>query len=373
MHEINWNDRLIGIKGGRGIGKTTLLLQYHKIRLQNEKALYVSLDDFYFTTHKLYEVAEDFYNLGGRYLLVDEVHRYPGWANEIKLLYDDLPDLKIIFTGSSILEISKARADLSRRAIIYTMAGLSFREYLWLTQNYFGKPLTLNQLITDHVELAEDIYLKVNVISEFSNYLKLGYYPFFIESPETYHTRLSEVLNQIIFADIQTLKGIPSEAIAKLRKLLYIISNSVPFKPNVAKLSELIQISRNSLVTYLNYLEEAQIINLLHTDSVGIGYLRKPEKIYMENTNLLYVLNEKEIEAGNYRETFFFNQLRKSHQVVFDGVADFLINGELRFEIGGKNKTVKQIAGLHNAYIAADNITTGFGNKIPLWLFGFLY
>ncbi len=373
MNEINWNDRLIGIKGGRGIGKTTLLLQHIKLHLQNEVVLYVSMDDFYFTSHTLYNLAEDFLVNGGQTLLVDEVHRYKNWAQEIKLIYDDFPNLKVIFTGSSILEITKGRADLSRRAIIYPITGLSFREYLIFTKKHEIKPLKINELITNHVELADEINNSIKVIPAFNQYLKSGYYPFFIESPDTYLVRLTEVLNQVIFTDIQTLKGIPVESLSKLRKLLYVVSNSVPFKPNVAKLSEIIQITRNTLVTYLNYLEEAQIVNLLHTESVGIGYLRKPEKIYMENSNLLFALNEKEPEVGNIRETFFFNQLRKENRVVFDGVGDFVINDELRFEIGGKNKTIKQIAGLQNAYVAADNITTGFGKKIPLWLFGFLY
>ncbi len=373
MKEINWSDRLIGIKGGRGIGKTTLLLQHIEMHLQNELILYVSLDDFYFTSHTLYDLAEDFIVNGGQTLLIDEVHRYKNWAQEIKLIYDDFPNLKIIFTGSSILEISKGRADLSRRAIIYSMTGLSFREYLVFTEKLEIASVKISDIIGHHVELADDINRSTQIIPAFCKYLTTGYYPFFIESPDTYLMRLTEVLNQVIFSDIQTLKGIPMESLSKLRKLLYVVSNSVPFKPNVAKLSEIIQITRNTLVTYLNYLEEAQIINLLHTESVGIGYLRKPEKIYMENSNLIYALNEKEPEVGNIRETFFFNQLRKENRVVFDGIADFLINDELRFEIGGKNKTTKQIKGLENAFIAADNISTGYGKKIPLWLFGFLY
>jgi hypothetical protein len=373
MNEINWHDRLIGIKGGRGVGKTTLLLQYAKLHLVQENSLYVSLDDFYFTTHSLYDLAEDFLNLGGSTLLIDEVHRYPGWASELKLIYDDMPGLKIIYSGSSILEIGKGMADLSRRAVVYTLTGLSFREYLVFTQQGVYNVFSLDDLILHHVNIAMEITNALQVIPLFSGYLRSGYYPFFKESPETYLSRLQEVLNHVVFSDLQSLKGIPMESLAKLRKLLYIISNSVPFKPNIAKLSEIIHISRNTLVTYLNYLEDAQIVNLLHTESVGIGYLRKPEKIYMENPNLLFALNEKDVEAGNYRETFFLNQMKKDHRVVFDDVADFLVNDEFRFEIGGKNKTARQIQNTEHSYIAADNTPVGFGRKIPLWLFGFLY
>ncbi|HPE56912.1 MAG TPA: AAA family ATPase [Bacteroidales bacterium] len=373
MNEIDWNDRMIGIKGARGVGKTTLLLQIIKTHLQNEKVLYITLEDLYFTENSLYTLAEDFVNHDGRYLVIDEVHRYPDWAKELKLIYDDFNSLRIIFTGSSILDIIQARADLSRRAVVYTMQGLSFREYLNFSKNLNLPKYDLTQILENHLTISDEIIAGINPIPVFAEYLKIGYYPYFIENESTYLYKLSEVVNQVLSTDLTVIKKILPDAIPRIRKLLYVISNSVPFKPNVSKLSEISDISRNTLITYLQYLEEANILNLLHSDSTGTGYLRKPEKIYLENTNLQYAISDKEPESGNLRETFFINQIKKSNHITFSQTGDFKVNEKYFFEIGGKNKTRKQIAGVESSFIAADNIQYGFENKIPLWLFGFLY
>lgn len=350
-----------------------MLLQYIKEYLPSESSpLYVSLDDLYFSSNRLYELAEEFIKYGGTHLFLDEVHRYFNWATEIKLIYDDFPELKLIFTGSSILDISNAKADLSRRAMVYTLPGLSFREYLNFTDNAFEK-IDLQDILLNHEQIAAKISYEQKILPQFNEYLESGYYPFFKEYKINYGDRLREVVNLILDYDLILVKKIPVEALIKLKKLVFILSNSVPFKPNISKLSEITGISRNTLVNYLNVLEEAAILNLLHTESTGIGYLRKPEKVYLENSNLIYALSQNKPETGTIRETFFLNQLRESHQVVFKNKGDFFVDDKFLFEVGGKSKTWKQIAGEPDSYIAADGVEVGFKNKIPLWLFGFLY
>ncbi|MCF8228322.1 MAG: AAA family ATPase [Bacteroidales bacterium] len=374
IHEIDWNDRLIGIKGARGVGKTTLVLQYIRKELFGKaKVLYVGLDDLYFADNRLYDLATDFASYGGTYLFLDEVHRYPDWSKEIKLIYDDIPELKVVFTGSSLLSIVNTKADLSRRSVFYQMQGLSFREYLAFNYGFNFKKIPLESVLSDHKEIAFEINSQFKVLPSFKNYLNKGYFPFFKENPANYLSRLSEIANMVLEVDIPAQRNIKREAIPKLKKLLYIISNSVPFKPNIQKLSEIAGITRNTIVTYINYLEEAAILNLLHTDAIGIGYLRKPEKIYLENTNLNFALSDSKPETGNLRESFFLNQLKKNHKLTYTKTGDFMVNEKYTFEIGGKNKTLKQIAGLGNAYLAQDDIEAGIENKVPLWLFGFLY
>lgn len=373
IDEIHWQDRLIGIKGARGVGKTTMLLQYIKEYLPSGSSpLYVSLDDLYFSSNQLYDLAEEFLKFGGTHLFLDEVHRYLSWAPEIKLIYDDFPELKVVFTGSSILDITNAKADLSRRAMIYTLPGLSFREYLNFTGNAYEK-IELLDILLNHEKIAANISYEQKILPRFNEYLEIGYYPFFKEYKINYADRLREVVNLILDYDLIMVKKIPVEALIKLKKLVYILCNSVPFKPNISKLSEITGISRNTLVNYLNVLEETAILNLLHTDATGIGYLRKPEKIYMENTNLIYALSQDKPETGTIRESFFLNQLHAQHQVVFKNKGDFFVDNKYLFEVGGKNKSLKQIASEPDSYIAADGIEVGFKNKIPLWLFGFMY
>lgn len=372
---INWNARLIGIKGARGIGKTTLLLQYIKLNLSDviEQTLYVSLDSFWFNNNRLYDLAQSFTKRGGKYLFLDEVHKYPQWAQEIKNIYDDFPELKVVFTGSSLLEILNARADLSRRAVMYNMQGFSFREYLAIETGITLPQLTLKEILENHVKEATKINEQLKPFQHFENYLKQGYYPFYQEQPELYQMRLEEVINMILEIELPLLRGVDLSYIHKVKQLLLIIAESVPFVPNVSKLSEKIGINRTTLLSYLHYLQEVNLTINLFKDANGISLLQKPSKIYLENTNLIFTLSPNNANTGNIRETFFANQVAHEHQITYTEQGDFLVNNTHVFEIGGKNKTTKQIINLPSAFVVADDIEYGFQNKIPLWLFGFLY
>lgn len=375
IREIDWNARLIGIKGARGIGKTTLLLQYIKLYLSEFKAetLYVSLDSIWFNTHTLVDLASDFEKKGGKYLFLDEVHRYEGWAQELKNIYDDYPHLKIVFTGSSLLEILNARADLSRRAVVYTMQGFSFREYLSVETGVVFERLTLDQILANHVNEAGKIIQKIKPLQHFDLYLKHGYYPFYREQPGLYEIRLGEVINMMLEIELPLLRAVELSYIKKVKQLLVIIAESVPFIPNVSKLSEKIGINRATLLAYLYYLDEIGLTRNLFKEAQGISRLQKPSKIYLENTNLIYAFARENANAGNIRETFFANQLGFQHEINYTEHGDFLVNDTYNFEIGGKHKSAKQLKSAKEGYIIADGIEFGHNNKIPLWLFGFIY
>lgn len=375
MDEINWDARLIGIKGARGIGKTTLLLQYIKLNLSGflEQTLYVSLDTLWFTNHTLIDLASDFVKRGGRYLFLDEVHKYAGWSQELKNIYDDFPGLKVVFTGSSLLEILNARADLSRRAVIYNMQGFSFREYLSMETGIAFNILSLQQIVENHLDEATIINNKIKPFQYFDSYLKQGYYPFYKEQPELYQMRLGEVINMILEIELPLLRGVELSYIGKIKTLLVIIAESVPFVPNVSKLSEKIGINRATLLTYLHYLDEIGLTRNLFKEANGISRLQKPSKIYLENTNLIFTLSRRNANPGNLRETFFANQLAYHHQLSYTEQGDFRVDNNYIFEIGGKSKTNRQIKEVSGAFVAADEIEYGFKNKIPLWLFGFMY
>lgn len=376
MEEIEWNARLIGVKGARGVGKTTLMLQYIKKYFRHDDTvLYVSLDDIWFSDHRLTELTDDFVKKGGRYLFLDEVHKYPDWSIEIKNIYDDYPDLHIVFTASSMLEILDARADLSRRAVIYEMQGLSFREYLNFTQNNELKSYSLDDILHNHYAITEEVLQQLKPLKFFNDYLGKGYYPFFKETPSLYYHRIEEVINMIIEIELPLLRGVDISYAQKLKRLLLIISESAPFVPNVTKLSERIGINRNTLVSYLHFLREADLTRNLYKDAKGITRMQKPDKIFMENTNISYALNPTDPDKGNIRETFFLNQLHYHHEVSYPEQGDFIIDGQYLFEIGGKSKNMKQLSGWQkeNAFAAIDDIEYGTGQRIPLWLFGFLY
>ena len=286
---------------------------------------------------------------------------------------DDFPEVSVVFTGSSLLEILNARADLSRRAVMYSMQGLSFREFLNLEHGFQFSPFNLNEIIENHGKIATEIVGKIQPIKYFSTYLKTGYYPFFRDNPNTYDQRLEEIVNFILEIELPTLRQVDPSYIIKLKQLLMVISSSVPFKPNVTKLAERIGINRNTLITYFHYLEESGLTQQLFKDAKGITRLQKPDKIYLDNTNLLYTIAPQNVQIGHVRETFFANQLAYKHLVEYTDVGDFRIDQTLTFEIGGKHKTKEQVKDLQNAFIAADDIEIGFQEKIPLWLFGFLY
>lgn len=375
IHKVNWEARLVGIKGARGIGKTTLLLQYIKLRLANrlEKTLYVSLDSIWFNTNSLIDLVDNFSKKGGEYLFLDEVHKYPGWSQVLKNIYDDYPNIKVVFTGSSLLEILNARSDLSRRAVVYEMQGFSFREYLRMETGIDFDILSLEQILKNHVNEAKKIQQQIKPFQYFEKYLQQGYYPFYREQPELYEIRLGEVINMMLEIELPLLRGVELAYIAKIKQLLVIIAESVPFVPNVSKLSEKININRATLLSYLHYLSEIGLTHNLFKESFGISRLQKPAKIYLENTNLIYLLSQQNANIGNSRETFFINQLAYNHKVTFTEQTDFKVDDTYFFEIGGKNKKSKQIVTLENSYIVADDIEYGFQHKIPLWLFGFMY
>lgn len=374
MNEIDWNARLIGLKGARGVGKTTLLLQrcklYHKL---DGSSLYVSVDNIWFSEHKLYDFASDFAKKGGRYLFLDEVHKYPNWSQELKNIYDDFPELNIVFTGSSLLEIINAKADLSRRAVVYEMQGFSFREYLNMTLKLNLQSYSLYEILENHIMIAQNVLKEVKVLKYFEHYLKYGYYPYYNELPDLYYSRVNEVVNLIIETEIPLLRSVDIAYTRKIKQLLLIISESAPFVPNVSKLSERIGITRNALLSYLNALNESRLIISAHKSSGGISVLQKPDKIYLENPNLMYALSDSNVNMGNVRETFFANQLQYKYKINVSERSDFYVDNQYTFEIGGKDKGKKQINAISDSYVVSDDIEYGFNEKIPLWLFGFLY
>ena len=375
MQEVNWNARLIGIKGARGVGKTTLILQYLKINFTDNRALtlYVSLDSFAFRGKTLLGLADEFVRNGGKHLFLDEVHKYPNWAQELKNIYDDYSELQIVFTGSSLLEILNSRADLSRRVVIYHMQGLSFREFIMLETGIYFTPLTLESILKDHLHLAGLINAKIKVFPHFEKYLKQGYYPFYREELDLYEQRVEEVINMMLEIELPLLRGMDIGLVPKIKQLLVIISESVPFVPNIVNLSQKIEIHRTTLMSYLFYLQELGLTYHLLKEARGSVRLQKPAKIYLENTNLMYVLSSFSANRGNVRETFFANQVGYKHKISFHEKTDFLVDNTYAFEIGGKDKSKKQITGIENAYIVSDEIEYGYQNKIPIWLFGFLY
>ncbi len=372
-YNIDLSNRLIAIKGARGVGKTTLLLQLAKNELPKESTLYVSLDHVFFYENKIYDLAKQFEKYGGKYLLLDEVHKYPNWSREVKLIYDNLPNLKIILTSSSVLELYKSESDLSRRMVSYLLNELSFREFLILETKHVFSAYTLHQIIKSHPELASIIMQKIKPLPLFQKYLSLGAYPYFFENEKSYYQKLINTINLTLEVDILAVENLRYETTLKLKKLLKAIASSSPFTPNITKLSQHTGLSRNSLVEAIRMLNRVGLIHELYKDTKGIGLLTKPEKIFLNNTNLMYAIAKDNTQIGNLRETFFVNQLTCLHEVNLAEKADFIVDRKYTFEVGGKRKTKKQISGLKNAYIAKDDIEVGFDNYIPVWLFGFLY
>lgn len=363
---IDWNDRMTAIIGARGIGKTTLLLQHIKLDLPVKETLYVSADDFYFAEHRLLDFAEEFHKMGGKYLFVDEIHKYAGWSKEMKLIYDYLPNLHITFTGSSILDIFKGTDDLSRRVLLYRMHGMSFREYLNMYYSLDLPAYSLEEVL--NLEIG-DLPIEFP-LAAFKEYLKRGYYPFAKQG--NYEERLLQIVNTVLETDIPLFARLNASTAIKLKRLMAIVAQSVPFKPNYSKLAEIIGIDRQTLSDYIAYMEKAGLLNQLYDATGGVRGLGKVTKLYLENTSLAYVLGKDTPDTGNLRETFFFNQLAVTHEITASSQSDFQVDG-YTFEVGGRHKGNAQIQGLDKAYIVKDDIEYGFGNTIPLWHFGFLY
>jgi predicted AAA+ superfamily ATPase len=364
--QINWDSRLIGLVGPRGVGKTTLVLQHIKNNLDPKYTLYVTAEDFYFAKNRLLDVASDFVKFGGRHLIIDEIHKYPDWSTELKLIYDYHQDLQVVFTGSSVLDIKKGSSDLSRRAVLYSMQGLSFREYLQLFHQIVIPKFTLDEILTHKVASPQ----LVHPLPLFSDYLKRGYYPFALE--HDFDLKLMQVVNQTLESDIPVYATMNVSTGRKLKQLMAIVAESVPFKPNMSKISELLAISRNNIADYLLYMEEAGMVSQLRSETKGIRGLGKVDKVYLDNTNLVFGLAHENPNKGNIRETFFMNQLRVNYPIVSSKIVDFTIDA-FDFEIGGKSKSNKQIKTVANGFVVKDDIESGFLNTIPLWHFGLLY
>jgi len=372
--EIDWSNRLIGISGSRGVGKTTLMLQHIKQHFPMSKdVLYASLDDVYFTQTPLVSFAGEFFKQGGTHLFLDEVHKYPNWSQEIKNIYDNLAGLQVVFSGSSALDIHKGAYDLSRRAMVYSLPGLSFREFLTFKHNTPFQPVLLESLLQGNIQDVLPILDTIRPIKYFPEYLKSGYYPYAAEDEPGFLSRLSNTINLTVEVDIPAVHHIDFYSIQKIRKLLSIIADIVPYKPNIEKLARQIGTTRDSLLKYLFYLEKSEIVNWLTRDTFGINYLNKPDKLYLQNSNLMFALSRQKPNTGSIRETFFLNQLKVKHKANYTEKGDFLIDDKYYFEIGGAGKSSRQIQEISDSYLVVDHIEYPYKNRIPLWLFGFLY
>ena len=375
FEEIKWENRLIGIKGGRGTGKTTLLRQHVRESFGGvgEKVLYVSLDDLWFSRNSLIDLANWHRKRGGTHMFIDEVHYLKPWQTYIKNLTDFFPDLSVGYTGSSMLKIDYGGADISRRQLVYDLNGLSFREYLAFEGIRNFAPLGLDEVLRRHREVAREMVRGVKILKHFRDYLSSGYYPFYREDRESFHVRLQSVVNQVLEVDLPTIEEVAPATVFKAKKMLAILADSVPQTPKMAVLYRELETDRNQGLKILKALARSGLLGLLSTEKVSLKDMSRPDKIYLDNTNLMYALS-REVDTGCRRETFFLNQLRASgHDVTYPKKGDFLVDGTHLFEVGGSGKGFSQIKDMPDSYVVADDIEVGIGNKIPLWLFGFLY
>jgi predicted AAA+ superfamily ATPase len=372
LEKINFNNRHISILGSRGTGKTTLLLQIAAERI-DKISLYVALDDLFFTNSRLYDLAADFEKMGGELLLLDEVHKYPGWSRELKLIYDDFPKLQVVFSSSSILDIYKAESDLSRRVISYILKEMSFREYMIFHRKIELPKLSLELLINEHESISRELLKTFRPLKYFYEYLKIGAYPFYNGNEIEYYQQIKNIINLILEVDLPAVKSIDYSNVAKLKRLLYVLSVNVPFTPNISKLSERIDLTRNALVQALQLLDKAELINISFYRTKSISILTKPDKIWLNNTNLSYALSNGDPDKGNLRESFFVSQLQHIHEFALAEKGDFIVDNKYVFEVGGKSKTKRQIKDIEQGFVVKDDIEIGVFNSIPLWLFGLLY
>jgi len=373
MHDrLDMDDKLIGIIGSRGVGKTTFILQYLKmLDIPFEKKLYFSADHFEVVSHSLYEIAKEFAKRGGEVMAIDEIHKYPGFERELKSIYDTF-DLKVIFSGSSALELEHSKVDLSRRAVLYRIKGLSFREFLEFETKTLFPVYTLKEIVQNHTEIAFAINEKIKPFAYWHHYLSYGYYPFYKQNRKNYAQKLFEIVATVLESDLPIVFNIEPKNIFKLKKLLSLLCQAKPYELNITKLAARIEINRNTLYHYLHYLEMGGLLEMIRQEAKGNAILSKPEKLYLGNPNLYFSYCDNS-ENGTIRETFFVNQLKNSHTLSYTKKGDFIVDGRYTFEIGGKSKDFSQIAGIAESYVVADDIEIGSGRKIPLWLFGFLY
>ena len=369
LDEIDWSNRIIGIKGFRGVGKTTFLIDIVKERYLNDKScLYVNLNNFYFTKRKIVSFADEFYKTGGKTLILDQIHKYPEWDAELRSCYDNFPELHIIFSASPVLRVLEGHNPLKNIAKIYHLEGLSFREYLNYQANMNFKRYSLQEIVNNHIEIAQNIIQEVKPLAFFNDYLKHGYYPYFLDNKVFYNETLLKHINLALEIDVTYLNQIDLQYLPKLRKLLQIVASQSPFSPNVSKISSDVQTSRATIMNYLRYMTNAPIINLFFSNG-NEDDIKKPDLVFMHNTNLMYAIDDENITNKILRQTFFYNQVGYAYQVKSSVKADFKVDGQFHFSIGGKYTE----PAAENYHAAADMIETGNGNIIPLWLFGFLY
>jgi uncharacterized protein len=380
--KIDWQQRLIEITGARGVGKTTLMLQKAKEIFDQDPGgiIYLSLDDAYFFNNSLVETAEQFHKYGGKFMFIDEVHKYPAkyktydWSAELKNIYDRYPGLTVAYSGSSVIGLYKGHGDLSRRKTSYKLNGMSFREYLEMNHTLTLPEVSLQDVLTKNPVISADISDKIKILPHFRNYLSTGYYPFYSENPEQYEQRIKNIINVILEVDIPSITDINYDTTGKIKTMLAVLSTSVPYTPNLTRLSDSLQIGDiRTLYKYFYFLEKAELITLLNSNAKANKLFQKPKKIYLNNTNLINTISPGKKETGTIRETFFLNQVHYLHEINYPKKADFIINNQYTFEIGGRNKTRKQIRDIEEAFVVQDEIEIGFANTIPLWLFGFLY
>ncbi|WP_455536718.1 ATP-binding protein [Prevotella koreensis] len=375
MKSIDWEKQLVAISGSRGVGKTTLVRQYilETYGARPDKALYCVMDGMYFTNHSLLDLAEQFYNMGGEHLFLDEVHKYPTWSKEIKEIIDLWPSLKITFTGSSLIQILNADADLSRRVLAYDMAGLSFREYLRFYKNISIPKYSLEEILQNADNICDEVCEKCHPLPYFEEYLKVGYYPFYDGNEEEYYSRIENVVSFIIDQEMTQFCGVEPAYTRKIKAMLMFLSDNLPYEVNIAKLASYLELNKTTVLSYLSSMQKAELLNLLYTDIKSVTKMQKPDKIYLHNTNILNTLSTKK-NIGTIRECFAVNQLSVCHTVEYGKIhGDIKIDGKITFEIGGKDKSFEQIANVPDSYILADQIEFPIGKKLPLWIIGLIY
>lgn len=369
---VDFNDKMVGILGSRGVGKTTFILQYlQSLDIPQSKKLYFSADSILLSNQSLYEIADAFSKVGGQILAIDEIHKYKNFEHELKEIYDFL-DIQIIFSGSSALQLEHKKADLSRRAVLYRLHELSFREFLELKLGRTFESYGLETILENHLNIAYALTSEIKPFEYFREYLQSGYFPYYFENPNSYGMKLEETVNTVIESDLPIIFNIEAQNIQKLKQLIAMICGSKPYELNITNLSKKIGINRTTLYQYIHYLTMGNLLYALKAKSKGDTIFTKPSKLYLNNPNLsFYYCQSNEIET--VREQFFINMVRVHHDLSYPAKGDFMVDEQYSFEIGGKNESFKQLEGVSHAYVVADDIESGFGNKIPLWLFGFLY
>jgi uncharacterized protein len=373
MDEIDWEEPLLFILGSRGVGKTTLILQYIKEKFgTSTAALYISMDDLALSNYTLLDLAKQHVQYGGTHLFVDEIHKYQNWSQELKNIRDKIKTLKVVATGSSILDIQKGNADLSRRSVVYYLHGISFREFVNIELKLNLPILSFTDIIKKHETIVPQLLEQFKPLQHFSNYLKYGYFPFYLEGTKNYHHKLGNVLNVVLEQDMALIESVDLSKMPKIRKLIYLLSTQTPYQPNITKLAEALETDRITLLNYLSSLQKASVLTLARLKGKLYTQLTKPDKIFLQNTNLLY-LSQSTVNIGTLRETFFVNQISLKHQLTLAQQGDFIVDDKYTFEVGGANKNFQQIAGVKDSYLALDEMPHGIKNKIPLWLFGFMY